>query len=44
MNVRYHTGGRVNEIVGDLIEIDADVLSPQGAAMGHDGRHDWRRT
>jgi uroporphyrinogen decarboxylase len=36
MHVWYHSDGRINEIIGDLIEIGADVINCQIAVIGHD--------
>lgn len=35
-DVWFHTDGRVNEILGDLIEIGVDVINVQGAVIGLD--------
>lgn len=36
MDVWFHSDGAVNEIIGDLIEIGADVLNVQASVVGHD--------
>ena len=36
MDVWFHADGRVNDIVGDLIEIGVDVINCQTAVVGHD--------
>jgi hypothetical protein len=36
MDVWYHSDGLINDIVGDLIEIGADVINCQVAVVGHD--------
>lgn len=36
MDVWYHSDGRINEILGDLIEIGADVINCQVAVVGHE--------
>jgi hypothetical protein len=36
MDVWFHSDGAVDEIIGDLIEIGADVLNVQTAVVGHD--------
>jgi len=36
MDVWYHSDGHINEIIGDLIEIGADVINAQVAVIGHD--------
>lgn len=36
MDVWYHTDGRVNDILGDLIEIGVDAINCQVSVIGHD--------
>ncbi len=36
MDVWFHSDGRINDIIGDLIEIGVDVLNCQVAVVGHD--------
>ncbi len=36
MHVWFHSDGRINEILGDLIEIGVDVINCQIALMGHE--------
>ena len=36
MHVWFHSDGRINEIIPDLIEIGADVINCQISIMGHD--------
>jgi uroporphyrinogen decarboxylase len=36
MDVWFHSDGRINEIMGDLVEIGVDVLNCQIAVIGHD--------
>jgi uroporphyrinogen decarboxylase len=36
MDVWYHSDGRINEILGDLVEIGADVINCQVAVVGHE--------
>jgi len=36
MDVWFHSDGRINEIIGDLIEIGADVINCQIRVIGHD--------
>jgi uroporphyrinogen decarboxylase len=36
LDVWFHTDGAVNEIIGDLIEVGADVINVQAAVVGHD--------
>lgn len=36
MDVWFHSDGKINEIIGDLIEIGVDVLNCQVAVVGHD--------
>jgi len=36
MDVWYHSDGRINDILGDLIEIGVDVMNCQVAVVGHD--------
>lgn len=40
MHVWFHSDGRINEIIPDLIEIGAEVINCQISVMGHD----WVRT
>jgi uroporphyrinogen-III decarboxylase len=36
MDVWYHSDGRINDVIGDLIEIGARVINCQVAVVGHD--------
>jgi uroporphyrinogen decarboxylase len=36
MDVWYHSDGRINDILGDLIEIGVDVINCQVPVVGHD--------
>ena len=36
MDVWFHTDGRTNDVIGDLIEIGVDVINCQVAVVGHD--------
>ena len=36
MDVWLHSDGRINDIIGDLVEIGVDVINCQVAVVGHD--------